>query len=157
MNDREILRQLRRKKFAVLVQWKQELEIKFPLHVDEKARLPPRLLFRSFDEVVCRLKRGEYDTRRSRIFALAGDLTSGSLPPIDRYLEVFLTGEQVLGDFVVDAAERGPDSCCDVLLAFQNALYEVFHEIIRREIAVYRAAASAGAGAAVRGANRAFV
>ncbi len=152
MNDREILRLLRRKKFAVLVQWKQELESKFPLYLDAGTRLPPRLLFRSFDEVVGRLKRPETG-RRTRMFTLAGNLPEDGLPPLERYLEVFLTGEQVLGDFIIEAAESGSEPFWEAFVAFQSALYAAFHEIIRRELALYRTAA----GATVRGGGSAVL
>ena len=128
---REILLHLRKKKFRLLTLWKQRLEEAFPLDEYEGQRPPPVLLFRSFEECI-RILRNHPDGDPDWAAKDPSAETPGETFVADEkmLLQVFLVGEQVISDYLIEEKSlrrRVPPS---EFLAFLHLLYHTWHNLL---------------------------
>ncbi|MCC5789731.1 MAG: hypothetical protein JJT75_08850 [Opitutales bacterium] len=125
---REILHHLRRKKFRLLSLWKERLEKAFPLDQWEGERPPPALLFRSLEECIRQLRR---DHDPSETMA-APPIWSENTGFADQkmLLEIYLAGEEILGEFVLSEEPLqkavGPEN----LREFLDTLFHTWHNLL---------------------------
>lgn len=137
---REILNHLRKKKFRLLSLWKERLEKSFPLDQYEGERPPPALLFRSLEECIRQLRRDHETPEEVAPNSLS--VTPSILPEegvcTDQkmLLEIYLAGEEILGEFVLNEEPLkkavGPEN----LREFLNLLFHTWHNLLLSQMGV---------------------
>ncbi|MCH8474572.1 MAG: hypothetical protein LAT55_05020 [Opitutales bacterium] len=126
---REILQHLRKKKFRLLSLWKERLEKSFPLDQYEGQRPPPALLFRSLEECIRQLRKDQEPEPEDPPSPPILSEGEGSCDP-KMLLEIYLAGEEILGEFVLnDEPLRkavGPEN----LREFLDVLFHTWHSLL---------------------------
>lgn len=134
---RQMLRFLQKRKFRLVTRWKGSLKENMGFQLPMRSPFPYALIFRAFDEVLHQLKFEPVDARVEMSESFLGSLAGGATPTADQYMELFLTGRDVLGDFLeTDASFRGmfPETERQGL---RSALEQVFKHLIDREMREY--------------------
>jgi hypothetical protein len=126
----EAIRHLRRRKFPLITRWKLLLGRHWRNGHEPSRRMPPALIFHSFDEIVGSLKSSKPEGPK---FGLRPLMTQFSPhPPFDGTVEVFLTGKETLVPYLIDEAFGSEDATERADL--QEALYTAFNRLARREL-----------------------
>lgn len=96
-----MLRFLQKRKFRLVTQWKRALKdhigFQLPIHGD----FPFRLIFRCLDEVIYLLKHDELEPDPWARPTFVDQLDSETPPTADQYMELFLSGREVLVSFML--------------------------------------------------------
>ncbi len=135
----QILALIKRRKFAVLSQWKSEIEDRYPFYHGQRPKLRPALLFRTFDSVLRQLKHPESGSELPSM-PLLDQMALHTVPPLHWYAEVFLIGEEVMGEFFLSNLTCTRNEFSETLARFQNSLYIAFHRIIQKELQAWHLA-----------------
>jgi hypothetical protein len=98
--NRDMLRFLQRRKFRLVTKWKARLKQNITFQLPTGPEFPYRLVFRAFDEVLRLLKSEMCDVREDFSESLLADQSGGEVPTADQFMEMFLTGRDVFGEFV---------------------------------------------------------
>lgn len=134
---RQMLRFLQKRKFRLVTRWKGSLKENMGFQLPSRSPFPYALIFRAFDEVLHLLKFETTDARPDMSDSFLSAIASASAPTADQYMELFLTGRDVLGEFIeTDASfcSLFPDEERQHLRA---ALERVFKHLIDREMREY--------------------
>lgn len=135
---REMLRFLQKRKFRLVTRWKAVLKKNIGFQFPSPVRFPYMLIFRAFDDVI-RLSKSERldpsaDSNATFLNALD---EKAHAPTADQYMELFLTGRDVLDEFaesdeafVSRFSERDRNQLRAVLQA-------VFKYLVEREMTAY--------------------
>lgn len=134
-----MLRFLQKRKFRLVTRWKLALK-------DNIARVPAphpfpfTLIFRAFDEVVHLLRQDGAPASRDAAETCLTGCNTETLPTADQYMELFLSGRDVLSDFLAhdpsfvvlfDAAARAElRTACEG--AFRQLIEREMHDYARR-------------------------
>jgi hypothetical protein len=128
-----MLRFLQKRKFRLVTRWKLALK-------DNIARVPAphpfpfTLIFRTFDEVIHLLKLDEVGTPPQAPESVLGQLTGGPVPSADHYMELFLSGRDVLLDFSAEDASFAALFPAGARQDLRAACERVFRHLIDREM-----------------------
>ena len=95
-----MLRFLQRRKFRLVTKWKARLKQNITFQLPTGTGFPYRLVFRAFDEVLRLLKSELCEVPEDFIESLLVDQPGSDIPNADQFMEMFLTGRDVLGEFV---------------------------------------------------------
>ena len=129
-----MLRFLQKRKFRLVTRWKTALKQNIGLHLPSQRQFPYTLIFRSFDEVIRLLKleslEGYHDPAESFLAEIPDPLT----PSSDQYMELFLTGRDVLGEFIDSDSSFCALFSPDDRQNLRSALEQVFRHLIDREM-----------------------
>ena len=134
---RDIFQHLRKKKFRLLTRWKQRLEESFPLETTDLPRPPPLLLFRTFDECLRLLRQEppENDPGSNPFTNLAWtDKDEREAMPDERWWTIYLIGEEVVADYVMNESKLREKYPPPELLAFLNHLFHTWHTLMLRQL-----------------------
>jgi hypothetical protein len=97
-----MLRFLQKRKFRLVTQWKRALKdhigFQLPIHGD----FPFRLIFRCLDEVIYLLKHEELEQDPWARPAFVDQLDDEHPPTADQYMELFLSGREILVGFMLN-------------------------------------------------------
>ncbi len=127
---RPMLRFLQKRKFRLMTRWKGALKGYIGFQPPTRHEFPFALVFRAFDETLRLLK----DDAAVDGEPLLDGLGIATPPPADHYMELFLTGRDVLGAFVdSDPAfcARFPEKDRRILRA---SLERAFRRLIEHEM-----------------------
>lgn len=129
-----MLRFLQKRKFRLVTRWKFALKENIGSPLPAQSPFPYMLIFRAFDEVVRMLKFEANDPHLTAHNSFLCDITAETALSADQYMELFLTGRDVLGDFV-----EGDSSFCALYSqedreSLRGALENVFKLLIDREM-----------------------
>jgi hypothetical protein len=97
-----MLRFLQKRKFRLVTHWKRALKanigFQLPIHGD----FPFHLIFRCLDEIVFMLKHDELEPDPSARPTFVDQLEDENPPTADQYMELFLSGREVLIGFITN-------------------------------------------------------
>ena len=131
---RQMLRFLQKRKFRLVTRWKFALKENIGSPLPAQSPFPYMLIFRAFDEVVRMLKFDLNDPHVAAHDSFLCDVNADTTLSADQYMELFLTGRDILGDFI-----EGDTSFCALYSAedretLRAALEGVFKLLIDREM-----------------------
>jgi hypothetical protein len=131
---RDMLRFLQKRKFRLVTRWKLALKSNIA-RVPAPHPFPFNLIFRAFDEVLHLLKVEDLEfaappSTDSFLAALNGE----ELPAADHYMELFLSGRDVLGDFIDHDASFAAAFPEHTRQALRAACERVFKHLIDLEM-----------------------
>jgi len=131
---RQMLRFLQKRKFRLVTRWKFALKENIGSPLPAQSPFPYMLIFRAFDEVVRMLKFDLNDPHVAAHDSFLCDVNADTTLSADQYMELFLTGRDILGDFI-----EGDSSFCALHStedreALRAALEGVFKLLIDREM-----------------------
>ncbi len=132
-----MLRFLQKRKFRLVTKWKGSLKENMGFQLPMRSPFPYALIFRAFDEVLHLLKFESPDARPDVNDSFLSSIAGGAAPTADQYMELFLTGRDVLGEFIeTDASFCGlfPEAERQNL---RTTLERVFKHLIDREMREY--------------------
>lgn len=95
-----MLRFLQKRKFRLVTRWKAALKDNVGFQMPSQQHFPYTLIFRAFDEILRLLKA---PTTKHPVYhqeSILAGLDTEEIPTADQYMELFLTGRDVLGEFV---------------------------------------------------------
>jgi hypothetical protein len=129
-----MLRFLQKRKFRLVTRWKFALKENIGSPLPAQSPFPYMLIFRAFDEVVRMLKFEPNDPHFGAHDSFLCDINADISLSADQYMELFLTGRDILGDFI-----EGDSSFCALYSAddresLRAALEAVFKTLIDREM-----------------------
>lgn len=131
---RQMLRFLQKRKFRLVTRWKFALKENIGSPLPAQPPFPYMLIFRAFDEVVRLLKFESNVPHRETHESFLSDIHADIPLSADQYMELFLTGRDVLGEFI----ESDPAFCAmhpaDDRQNLRSALEAVFKDLIDREM-----------------------
>jgi hypothetical protein len=130
---REMLRFLQKRKFRLVTRWKLALKDNIA-RAPAIASFPFTLIFRAFDEVVHLLKVDGPGVPVPTSESLLADLPAGPLPSADHYMELFLSGRDVLLDFLTSDTSFAALFEETERQAARAACERVFRHLIDREM-----------------------
>ncbi|BET67764.1 hypothetical protein ASA1KI_26820 [Opitutales bacterium ASA1] len=129
-----MLRFLQKRKFRLVTRWKSALKDNIGFQLPSQQHFPYALIFRAFDEVVRLLKSDSSNDRIDLHESLLSEFPGEDCPSADQYMELFLTGRDVLGEFV----ESDPAFCSlhstIERQALRSAMEKAFKQLIDREM-----------------------
>lgn len=154
---REIVSFLQKRKYRLVIRWKRALQQSSGFDVLAGGSFPFTLIFRAFDEIVRLLKLDSVDEQPEPGRSILPAEPDAELPPVDLYMELFLTGRDVLGEFLErDAtfcAAFGPGERLEMRAALERVVKKLIdHEM--REHARLSALATSTHTDAVAGGSR---
>ncbi len=127
---------LQKRKFRLVTRWKVVLKQNIGSRLPSQSPLPHALIFPAFDEIMHGLKSGAPDAMDGRESILAG-LAEDARPSADEFMELFLSGRDVLGEFARgDASFREAFPAAD-RQSMGEALEQAFRQLIDREMREY--------------------
>lgn len=129
-----MLRFLQKRKFRLVTRWKFALKENIGSPLPAQSPFPYMLIFRAFDEVVRMLKFSPDDPHIAAHDSFLCDINADVSLSADQYMELFLTGRDILGDFI-----EGDPSFCAIhpeqdRRDLRAALESVFKLLIDREM-----------------------
>lgn len=135
--NREMLRFMQRRKFRLVTQWKACLKQNITFQLPTDHEFPYRLVFRAFDEVIRSLKSEMCGAAPDFNESLLANQSEAETPNADQFMEMFLTGRDVLEEFVSSdetfcASFPGPSR--NQLLA---GIEHVLKNLVEREMSEY--------------------
>lgn len=134
---RLMLRFLQKRKFRLVTRWKAALKGNIGFQVPSQGQFPYTLIFRAFDDIVRLLKMDSLEGRAEAAESFLAGLPAPVTPTADQYMELFLTGRDVLGEFV----EADPSFCAlfseEDRRNLRGALERVFKYLVDREMREY--------------------
>jgi hypothetical protein len=131
---RLMLRFLQKRKFRLVTRWKAALKENLGFQLPEHVQFPYTLIFRAFDEMIRLLKLECPGARGGATESFLAGLPPALAPTSDHYMELFLSGRDVMGEFV------GHDSSFCALFGeadrqcLHGALERTFKHLIDREM-----------------------
>lgn len=132
---RNIVMQLRKKKFRLLSRWKQRLEEAFPLETTDQPRPSPLLLFRTFEECLRQLPENSGQVHLwTREHSQEPD--KPTLPEDQRWWQIHLIGEEVVADYVLHDPGLRDKHSPELLLNFLNQLFHTWHNLILQHVRI---------------------
>lgn len=96
-----MLRFLQKRKFRLVTQWKRALKDHIGFQLPIHGNFPFRLIFRCLDEVIFLLKHDELEPDPSARASFVDQLEDEDPPTADQYMELFLSGREVLVGFIM--------------------------------------------------------
>lgn len=135
---REMLRFLQKRKFRLVTRWKAALKKNIGFQLPSPARFPYMLIFRAFDDVIRLAKAETIDPAADPNTTFLSFIDDDAIiPTADQYMELFLTGRDILDEF----AETDPAFCSRFPEAERNrlrsVLQNVFKYLVDREMTAY--------------------
>lgn len=135
---REMLRFLQKRKFRLVTRWKAALKKNIGFQLPNPVRFPYTLIFRAFDDVLRLAKVEDLETRNDHQETFLDVIEDAeSAPTADQYMELFLTGRDVLGEFT----EKDEAFCARFSERDRNqlraALEAIFKHLVDREMHAY--------------------
>jgi hypothetical protein len=132
---RELLRFLQKRKFRLVTRWKLALKDNIA-HVPAPHPFPFTLIFRAFDEVVHLLKLDAQGVPAPGHAAesFLTDLSGDAFPSADHYMELFLSGRDVLTDFIEHDASFSAMFPASERQVLREACERVFKHLIDLEM-----------------------
>ena len=97
-----MLRFLQKRKFRVVTQWKRALKDHIGFQLPIHGEFPFRLIFRCLDEVIYLLKHDELEQGLLARPTFVDQLEGKHPPTADQYMELFLSGREVLVGFMLN-------------------------------------------------------
>ena len=131
-----MLRFLQKRKFRLVTRWKLALKDNIA-RVPAPQRFPFTLIFRAFDEVIHLLKLDALNAPLQGPETFLADLAEGSLPTADQYMELFLSGRDVLVDFVANDASFAALFSADERQELRSGCERIFKHLIDLEMREY--------------------
>lgn len=132
-----MLRFLQKRKFRLVTRWKGALKDNIGFQLPSQSPFPYALIFRAFDEVMRLMKSDSGDASLNGPASFLADVDGPATPTADQYMELFLTGRDVLGEFLEhDHAFCALFSETD-RHALRTSLERVFRHLIDREMREY--------------------
>ena len=132
-----MLRFLQKRKFRLVTRWKLALKDNMGFQVPAHAPFPFTLIFRAFDEVIRLLKLDASGTSFDAPESFLANVSDDATPTADQYMELFLSGRDVLGEFL----ESDPSFCSlfeeTPRRELRASLEQVFKHLIDREMREY--------------------
>ena len=129
-----MLRFLQKRKFRLVTRWKSALKENIGFQLPLQHDFPYALIFRAFDDVIRQLKSGSIGDRFEVAESLLAEVPEADSSTADQYMELFLTGRDILGDFVdSDKAFCGIYDAAD-RQELRSDLEQVFKHLIDREM-----------------------
>lgn len=128
-----MLRFLQKRKFRLVTRWKLALKDNIA-RVPSQHRFPFTLIFRAFDEVIHLLKLDALGTPNHAPESFLADLTESCVPTADQYMELFLSGRDVLADFIANDASFAALFTADERQELRGGCERVFKYLIDLEM-----------------------
>lgn len=95
-----MLRFLQKRKFRLVTQWKRALKDHIGFQLPIHGEFPYRLIFRCLDEVIFLLKHDDLEPDSFVRPTFVDQLDNENPPNADQYMELFLSGREVLIGFI---------------------------------------------------------
>lgn len=131
---REMLRFLQKRKFRLVTRWKLALKTNIA-RVPAPHPFPFTLIFRAFDEVLHLLKQDNLESAPApSTDSFLTAVNSEALPSADHYMELFLSGRDVLGDFIDHDASFAAAFPEKARQEFRSVCEQVFRHLIDLEM-----------------------
>jgi hypothetical protein len=128
-----MLRFLQKRKFRLVTRWKLALKDNIA-RVPASQPFPFTLIFRAFDEVIHLLKLDELGTPAHAPESFLAHLPGLALPTADHYMELFLSGRDVLLDFITHDASFAALFAEPARQELRAGCERVFRHLIDREM-----------------------
>jgi hypothetical protein len=139
-----MLRFLQKRKFRLVTRWKAALKENLGVQLPEHVPFPYALIFRAFDEMIRLLKLECPAARASATESLLAGLPPSVVPTSDHFMELFLSGRDVMGEFVGRDASFGALFGEPGRQQAQGALERTFKYLIDREMGEHSRRSLAG-------------
>ena len=135
-----MLRFLQKRKFRLVTHWKRALKanigFQLPIHGD----FPFHLIFRCLDEIIFMLKHDELEPDPAARPTFVDQLDTENPPTADQYMELFLSGREVLVGFITNdpsfckwfPVEEREELCLAVELAIKALIHREMISYSRR-------------------------
>jgi len=141
-----MLRFLQKRKFRLVTRWKSALKGNIGLPLPAHSPFPYMLIFRAFDEVLRLLKYDPASLHLPTEDSFLCDVAADTLLSADQYMELFLTGRDVLGEFLETDASFCTCFASSDRYNLRSALESVFKNLIDREMREHARRFSSGVG-----------
>jgi hypothetical protein len=141
-----MVRFLQKRKFRLVTRWKTVLKENIGASLPLQNTFPYALIFRAFDELIHLLKLqaiGVPAANDGSSFLAA--LDGGPAPTADHYMELFLSGRDVLAEFLSSDAGLSQTFTAEECQAMRAQCEHAFRHLIDREMREYARRFSSGA------------
>jgi hypothetical protein len=129
---RQMVRFLQKRKFRLAIRWKLVLTRQIGSRLPSSGPFPYALVFRTFDELVALLKTGPQ--RSAPGGSLLAGLPDAAVPVADHYMELFLTGHDVLQEFMENDAAFCARFTPEDRSTFRKEMQQTFKCMVDREM-----------------------
>jgi hypothetical protein len=135
--NREMLRFIQRRKFRLVTQWKARLKENISFQLPDSPEFPYRLVFRAFDEVLSLLKLSLSGATNESAESLLDGKTPEQVPTADQFMEMFLTGRDVLEEFVNSDGTFCATFAEPARARLRGTVEQVLKDLVEREMGEY--------------------
>lgn len=128
---------LQKRKFRLIVRWRVALKQNTGFQLPTPAPFPYGLIFRAFQEIIRQLKNLDTPELLAAGEPVLTGLPAEATPTPDQYMEMFLTGRDVLDEFI----RTDPGFCATFSITeratLRDALVRAVKELVPREMRAY--------------------
>lgn len=135
--NREMLRFIQRRKFRLVTKWKARLKENISFQLPDGPEFPYRLVFRAFDEVLHLLKLSLSGAPHEPAESLLDGNFPAQVPSADQFMEMFLTGRDVLEEFIGNDGTFCANFTETARDRMRSAVEKVLKDLVEREMGEY--------------------